>query len=226
MAVEVLSYRLSLRGKPVGSHVLRTEERGRRVALEAKMMLQGSLGQHTIMQSSQAQRHPGLSLAFREEVLEGPERRRYEVRFDQESGLVKATRGANDSAEVPYLRPYGDPLELLYRLRRLGEPGELVHVPMLGKDVVVEYLGVAGLETVMGERLARVYVLNPGGSYVYVDREAPHVILKLTQRMGSQHLDALLTKIAEEDAMPESGTPAGKGKGRRRRRRKRRNRST
>lgn len=203
MPVEVCSYRLSVRGKPVGTHVLRTHETGRVVNLEAKMMLQGSLGQHTVTQTSVLHRQALFSLRFQEELASTNEKRNYKVEFDRDSGLVKASRGANDTAEVPYMRAYQDPLGLLYQIRRLGEETEALRVPMLGKDVVVERRGEMNVDTVLGERKAWVYSLHPGGSYLYVDTAAPHTILKLTQRLEGQLLDVLLVKIDEEEGMPE-----------------------
>ncbi len=225
MSVEVCSYRLSLRGKPIGSQVLRTQKRGRTVSLEAKLMLQGSLGQQTVIQSSRQFERGPHSLGFSEEIIDRSEKRRYELSFDSNSGLVKASRGPKDKAELPYIRAYQDPLGLLYQIRRLSTEVEQERVPMLGKDVVIERLGATTLETALGKRQAQVFVLYPGGSYVYVDTEAPHYILKLTQRFDGQHIEAFLTKIAQEQDMPSDLPTPRANKRRTRKRRPRRRRA-
>lgn len=231
MPVEVCSYRLTLRGKPAGTHVLKTEGRGRHTQLEGRAQFQGPLGLATVQQRSRchAQRH--FSLRFREETQERNEQRVFDVTFDNQQGLVTATKGAKDVARMPYLRPYRDPLSILHELRSLGEV-ESAHVPMLGKDVTVQFVGEHDLETALGKKRARVYLLHPGQSVVYVDVDAPHTILKLTQRLPDGHLDALLVKVGSEPSLEPfdesgGGEKSGKsGKRRSRRRRPRRRRKS
>jgi hypothetical protein len=222
--VEVCSYRLSLRGKPVGSQVLRTVDQGQTIWLETKVMLQGGLGQHTITQQSLLSRQTLVSLRFREEVVSASERRQYRLDFDADEGLVKASRGSGDYAEAPYLRPYQDPLGLLYQVRQLGG-AEQARVPMLGKDVIVEQLGSTTLETALGERAVRVYSLYPGGSYVYVDRAPPFALLKMVQRSEQGVIEALLVRLEEEEADAAGEGDASRGGRKRRRKRKRRRRA-
>ncbi|MEX2534200.1 MAG: hypothetical protein WD273_01255 [Trueperaceae bacterium] len=221
MAVEVCSYRLTLRGAPVGTHVLRTEQRGQTAHLEGRMLLQGNLGQLTTTQVSRVLRSRNLSLSFREDTERRGEKRVYDVVFDANQGLVRASRGSGDEASVPYIRPYRDPLGLLFELRGLEPSDEPTRIPMLGKDVTVLYLGTTELDTVLGKRGAFAYKLHPGPAYVYVDATEPHAILQMNQRVEGQILEALLVKVAQEDSMPlrESESPR---KGRRRRRRRRR----
>jgi hypothetical protein len=222
MAVEVCSYRLSLRGAPVGTHVLRTEHRGQVTHLEGRLMLQGSLGQVSTTQVSRVHRRRFESLGYREDTERRGEKRVYDVVFDASRGQVRASRGPGDEASVPYVLPYRDPLGLLNELRGLEPSVEPVRVPMLGKEVTVLYLGVTELDTVLGKRRAHAYRLHPGQAYVYVDESEPHTILQMSQRIEGHLLDALLAKVAQEDTMPvrESERPR-QGKRRRRRRRRR-----
>lgn len=222
MAVEVNSYRLSLRGNPVGTHVLRTEHRGQTTHLDGRLMLQGSLGQVTTTQISRVDRKGKHSLGFREETERRGEKRLYEVVFDAERGLVRASRGSGDEADVPYILPYRDPLGLLHELRGLKANSEPLRIPMLGKEVTVLHLGITEVDTALGRRNAHAYRLHPGNSYVYVEASQPFTIVHLSQRFDGQLLDASLLKIAQEDAMPsrESERPR-QGKRRRRRRRRR-----
>jgi hypothetical protein len=222
MAVEVCSYRLSLRGTAVGTHVLRTEHRGQITHLEGRLMLQGSLGQLTTTQVSRVQRRRNISLAFREDTERRGENRVYDVVFDASRGQVRASRGPGDEAAMPYILPYRDPLGLLNEIRGLEPSDEPVRVPMLGKEVSVLYLGTTELDTALGKRAAYAYRLHPGNSYVYVEAAEPHAILQMGQRIDGQLLDVMLMKIAQEDAMPvrESERPR-QGKKRRRRRRRR-----
>lgn len=227
MPVEVCSYRLTVRGQPVGTHTLRTERRGRSVALEGRLQLQGSLGTATVTQRSRshAQRH--FSFSYEEQTQRRGDNRSYRIDFDHEQGLVRASRGSNDRAELPYLRPFRDPLSLLHQLRQLGDGEDPVRVPMLGKDVLVHAIGAIELETALGRKTARAFTLQPGGCYVYVDREAPHHILAMTQRVEGQLLDAQLVQIGQEAAMPDGGGEGGGGDGgkaKKRRRRRRRSR--
>lgn len=223
MSVEVCSYRLVLRGKPVGTHTLRTQRVGKVIELEAKLMLQGGLGQQVITQLSRVHAESHHSLSFVELLQDRGERRQFDLTFDAERGLVRAGKG-KDGAEVPYLRPYEDPLGLLYHLRQLPATVRHLRVPMLGKDVVVERLPDTVIEH-LGLHAARVYLLLPGGSYVYVDDEPPHIILKLTQRLEGQLLDALLVKVAHEapphlSPVPEEHRRRGRLKRRRQGRRR------
>ena len=222
MSVEVCSYRLILHGRPAGTHTLRTRRLGKVIELEAKLMLQGGLGQQVVTQLSRVHAESYHSLSFVELLQDRSEKRQFDITFDTESGLVRAAKG-KESAEVPYLRPYEDPLGLLHHLRQL--PAEVRHlrVPMLGKDVVVERLSDTVLEHPLGPRTARVYLLRPGESYVYVDDEPPHTILKLTQRLEGQLLDALLVKVAQE-APPARQAPIVEKRSQRGRPRRRRGR--
>ena len=222
MPVEVWSYRLLLRGKSVGSQVFKTLERGSVISIESKLVMQSGSGQQTVTQKSLASRDMGYSLSFQEELIGPGERRQFRLEFDQESGLVRVSRGNGDSAEAPYTRPYRDPLGLLHQVRNLGHKETSVRVPMLGKDVVIEPSGVSELDTVAGPRQARVYALYPGGSYVYVDALPPHTILKLTQRLDLALLDAVLIKIDEEDALHIEPPKPSKRKRRKRRRKRKR----
>ncbi len=224
MAVEVCSYSLTLRGSPVGTHVLRTEHRGATTHLEGRLQLQGSLGQLSTTQVSRVHRKRRASLAYQESTERKGDNRSYEVEFDIKSGLVTATRGGNDQATAPYIAPYRDPLGLLDELRGLGELDEPVRLPMLGKDVAVLYLGKTVLDSIYGEREAFSYRLHPGNAYVYVDTEEPHQILQMTQPTEGHLLDAILVKVAQEDAMPSRGASSAKSRRPRRRRRRRRKR--
>ena len=217
MQVETCHYRLSLRGKPVGTHTLSTSFRGRTAILDAKMMLQaqGALRNTTIAQQSKAHRQQFFSFSF-QETISVPESRTFKVHFDIEEGLVKAERGGNDKAFIPYIESYEDPLSLLYHLRHLNSE-DYLRVPMLGKEVVVERLGEKVLETALGEHAAHVYRLRPGGSYVYVSVDAPHPILMMTQRFDNQLLDAHIVRIDENARAPQE--PNRRRKRRRKRRR-------
>lgn len=220
MAVESHSYRLTLRGKPVGSHVLKAETKGELVHLEGKLLLQGSLGAGTILQMSRASRHDFVSRTFREVTDLRNENRVFEVEFSTQQGLVVAHRD-RDRAEMPYLRPYRDPLSMLHEIRFLPAGAELTRIPMIGKDVQARLVGEVEVESVFGVRTARAYVLHPGRSYVYVDTKLPHSILKLTQRLDEHLVDAVLIRTAQEAEMTAWQEPSRKRSKRRRRGRRR-----
>lgn len=232
MSVEVCNYRLTLRGKPVGTHVLKTEETGRQRRMEGRSQFQGPLGNASVLQRSRSNAQHHHSLQFREETQERSEKRTFDVDFDAASGTVKASKGQKDKAELPYLKPYRDPLSLLHELRTLGE-APATQVAMLGKDVTVQFAGEVELSTSFGPRRALAYRLHPGHSVVYVDTQAPHPILKLSQRLPEGQLDAVIVSIASEPTMEafgaddrtqERGSKGGRRR-RGRRRQKRRGRS-
>lgn len=237
MAVEVLTFELSQRGNPVGSHTLRTELRGGTVHLEGRMQFEGALGRGTITQSSRSHARLHHSLSFREEQQRRGDNRVYDVQFDRASGLVKASRGGKDRAEQPLSRPYRDPLGMLFEIRNLDPAASLVSIPMVGKDVQVSLVGTVLLDTPLGEREARVYRLFPGGSLVWVDEDEPNLILKMQQRTASLPVDAVLSRIGSEqgshrepggrqEAQARPAREGGSGNRRSRSRRGRRRRSS
>lgn len=221
MQVETQSYRLSLRGKPVGTHILKSETKGSVTFLEGKMLLQGSLGAGTILQMSRSQRDGFASMSFREVTDQRNESRVFEVEFDERRGLVVATRG-RERAEIPYVRPFRDPLSMLHELRLADADAEVIRIPMIGKDVLARQIDEVSLDTVFGQRSARVYLLTPGRSYVYVDAKPPHAILKLTQRLDEHLVDAILVRTAQEAEMTEWSTSSRRRSKKRRRGRRRR----
>lgn len=214
----------------MGTQTIKTAQTGRFTQLEGRSHFQGSLGNLTVVQRSKC-RPRGVSAAFLEETQERGGIRRFEVTFDSRSGLVTAAKGPKDRAETPYVLPYRDPLSLLHEVRQLGELEAPHRVPLLGKEVTVQYGGEVELETVLGVKRAFAYVLHPGQSVIYVDAEGPHQILKLTQRLVDGQLDALLVKVGTEASMEPFAEPgakrqakskSGRRRGRRRPRRRKR----
>ena len=230
MAVETLSYTLSLGARAVGSQVLKTTLTPRVVTLELRALFQGALGQHNLTQTSQVAADTLESLRFREEDDAKGDKRIFEVVFDPRSGLVRATRqagGQQGGAETPLLRPYSDPLGLLYRVRELARGGvkKPVRVAMLGKDVVIEPLGEQALETPQGERRALGYLLNPGLGYVFIDAEPPHAPLRFVQPTVHGHVEAFLIRAVQEEGVAvEAPQSSERGSKRRRRGGRRRRR--
>jgi hypothetical protein len=202
MPTEICSYRLSLRGKPLGSFVTSTSLRGRLAFLEAKLLLQGSMGNVTVTQRSKCHRFDFYSLSFFEETQSRNETRQFSMQFDAETGLVRANK-SGDIAEIPHTRPFLDPLSLLYRLRQLGPEAAQTRVPMIGKDVIVERVQTSELTTALGKKEAYEYQLHPGGSYAYVEVAEPHHILMLSQRVDGQLMDATLVRVDEEADAPQ-----------------------
>lgn len=232
MSIEVCNYRLTLRGKPVGTHVVKTEESGRVRRMEARSLFQGALGGSSVVQRSRSSAEHHHSLQFREETQERADKRTFDVTFDPATGTVRASKGHKDKVEMPYIKAYRDPLSLLNEVRTLGTAAA-TQVAMLGKDVTVQYAGEVELATALGARRSMAYVLHPGNSVIYIDSHAPHAILKYTQRLAEGHLDALIVSIAseatmeafgEEDKPQERGSKGGrKRRGRRRQKRRGRN---
>ncbi len=230
MKVESCSYSLSLEGKAVGTQVLRTANAGRTTTLEARALWQGVFGQQSLTQRSQLYRRTGESLRFSEEVESKSDKHTYEIVFDAETALVRATRRSSsglDSSDAPYLRPYSDPLGLLHTLRSKTAEAS-VWFPMIGKDVMAERLADAEVETALGTHWAVPFILYPGPSYVYIDKEAPHTILKLIQPTTHGLLEAHLTRITLEEGSlgtPAESTPKRNDSKRRRRGGRRRKRA-
>lgn len=231
MAVEVVSYRLAMRGKNVGTHVMKTAVLGREVQLEAKSQFQSSTFNATVTQRSRSHAQLRHSLRFREEVVERNEQRFLDVTFDTRNGVVTASKGPRDTSSMPYFRDYRDPLSLLHELRGLGDAApdatESATFPMLGKDVHAQLAGEVDVETGLGVKRARAYLLHPGMSVVYVAVEAPHYIVKMSQRLPEGLLDVVMTKLGSEQALAQFGVEAkaapaeGQGQQKRRSRRRR-----
>ncbi|MDZ7705836.1 MAG: DUF3108 domain-containing protein [Trueperaceae bacterium] len=234
MSVEVCTYRVSLRGKTIGGQTLQTYQDAREVRLGARLELWGSWGEQTIVQQSELAYPSLLSRRFSEETHDRGGKRLFEVSFDAEAGLVRASRGPKDRAEIPYVRDYQDPLGLLYRLRQLAGPVTKaatgaasdttsdIRIPMLGKDVVVERRGAASAETMLGEVSAELFVLYPGVSYVYVGVQPPHPIVRMVQRFDHQFLDVLLVRTEQEEGGLEPTRTRRRQSTRRRRAKRRR----
>lgn len=226
MAVETLSYTLSLGSKAVGSQVLKTSVTPRVTTLELRALFGGAFGQRSLTQTSQVVTGSGESLRFREEDDAKGDRRVYEVMFDARSGLVRATRqagGGREEAETPLLRPTSDPLGLLYQVREAARNGATgpVRVALLGKDVVLEPWGEHEVEAQGGAARALGFRLSPGPSYVFVAAEPPHAPLRLVQPTVHGQLEAFLVRAAREDA-PVAPPPERSGRRRRRGGRRRR----
>ncbi|MFA5567927.1 MAG: hypothetical protein WC972_04685 [Trueperaceae bacterium] len=214
MSVEVMSFRLTYRGKPAGTQVLKTEEQGRHAQLEGRSQFSGPLGNATVVQRSRSHAQHFFSLRYLEETQERNDNRAFDVTFDAQTGLVTAAKGSKDQASMPYVLPFRDPLGLLRELRNMDEPTEPAEVPMLGKNVSVQFAGTVELDTALGKKRARAYLLHPGQSVVYVDVEAPHYILKLTQRLAEGHVDALLVRVASEGPLEPFGAAGGQRRSR------------
>lgn len=229
MSVEVVNFRLSYRGKPVGTHVIKTEVAGKVRRMESRASLQGPLGNAVITQRSRSSAQYHHSLRFREESQAREGKHVYDVHFDAQTGLVHASTGTKDVATTPYIRPYRDPLSLLGQVRALAG-SSAAGIAMLGHDVTVQFAGEVDLSTALGEKRAWAYVLQPGGSVVYVDVAGDNAILKMTQRLAEGHLDSLVVSVSREATMESFGEDqrgggkrsASRRRGRRRPRRRKR----
>lgn len=226
MSKEVCEYRLQLRGRPVGSYRVSTLAKRKLVHLEGRLELQGALGRKTVQQESSLHQDSFESIHFSEWQQDGSQKRTFEVVFDRDQGLVTAQRGSDpsDSASIPYIQAYRDPLGIFYELRHLqtNHPTNRLQVPLIGKDVVFEKVSGVTLNTVLGKLDAHVYLCQPGGSYVYVEAGGSHTILKFNQRLDGQVLEAILLKVSYE-AEREDSNPRNQRN--RRNRRSSRNRS-
>lgn len=207
MAVEVTTYRYVLRGKPVGTHVLKREPAGRYMQLEARSHFQGAFNNASTVQRSRTHARAFFSTRYEEANDGRNNRRNFQLQFDIAKGLVIASKGQRDTAEVPYLLPYRDPLSLLQELRNPELP-DLHRIPMLGKEVIVRPRGITTIETIFGPTECMVYQLLPGPSYVYVMVKEPHHIVKLMQPTTEGVMETVLQTIGHE-ARLESSEPGG-----------------
>jgi len=195
MSKEVCEYRLQLRGRPVGSYRVSTLAKSQLVHLEGRLELQGALGRKTIQQESSLHKDSFESIHFSEWQQDGSQKRTFDVVFDSDQGLVTAQRG-NDQASIPYIQAYRDPLSIFYELRHTQ--ADRLHVPLIGKDVIFEKVNEITLETAVGKLETQVYLCQPGGSYVYVEAGGAHTIVKFSQRLEGQVLEAVLMKVGHE----------------------------
>jgi uncharacterized membrane protein YgcG len=113
---------------------------------------------------------------------------------------------------------------MLRELRLAPPDAERVRVPMLGKTVEARPAGDTELETPLGRRRVRAYQLFPGGSWLWVDLEPPHAIVKFRQRTPDGTIDGILERVAEETALPAWDAQGKRSGGRRRGKRRKRRR--
>lgn len=203
--------------------------------LEARMQLQGTLGNLTLVQTSRCDARDHHSLQWREAVEGRQDPPPFEVRFDAEHGVVRASRGRNDHASVPYLLPYRDPLSLLRELRertaqaQRGQPSAALpwRIPLLGKDVLITAVRDGVMQNREEERAVRSYTLHPGGSLVVVQLTPPFPIVRFLQRLPDTTLEATLIDLGsaksmagwdEVDRANDDTTSSNRRRGRRRRR--------
>lgn len=223
MSVEVLEYRLEVRGVPAGRQVVRSRTDGRQVRMETEVTFDGPLPAATVVQLSRSLRDDFVSFEFRETSKDRSGERRFDIVFDDRDGLVTFRRG-DEKAEAPYVEPFRDPLSLLRELRAAPADATRIRVPMLGKTVEARALGEVEVETPLGTRRTRAYQLFPGGSWMWIDVGAPNAIVKFAQRTDDAVVDGVLSAIAETDALPLWDAQGKRSSGRRRGKRRRRRR--
>ncbi len=223
MSVEVLTFRLEARGGPAGRQVLRTDASDRNVRLECEARFEGPLPRAEVVQLSRCRPEDGVSYAFQERTRDRNGTRGFRIDLDGRAGLIRFTPSDGDPAEAPAIEEVRDPLSLLRELRRTGPEVQRIRLPMLGKTVEARAVGETDLETDLGPKRARAFLLHPGGAWVWIDVAPPHAVLKLAQRTVEGRVDALLSSIAQEASMPlwEELDDGRKGSSRRRKRRRR-----
>lgn len=227
VSVEVHTYRLEVRGTVAGRHVMRQQEEQHEVRMEAEMDLEPPLGPCNVVQLSRSAREENESIEFAEHQEDRQGHHAFRVDFDRGRGQVLMRRDQQDQAAVPFLLPFRDPLSMLRELRRVSPETDQVRIPMLGKSVVARTLGEVDLDTALGPRRARSYLLQPGGSRVWIDTKPPHAILRLSQAMPDHLLEARIVTIGHDTRMPAWERFGGDGdrkSSRKRRRRRRRGR--
>ena len=189
---EELLFNLTLAGRPAGSQRLSTSfERGLFV-MRLEASFQGSMGARKSSQVSRLAPDTRFPASF----MENDNGRVFETVFDRRDGLVKV-RQNRDEASIALIEDYQDPVSILQYLRDLPDDTRSARVPMIGGTVLVTRLEDQVLETPWGPLLARVYYLRPGVSFVYIEVDAPHRILKLTQSLGKSALEATLSRVSE-----------------------------
>ncbi|MEX2502856.1 MAG: hypothetical protein WD336_10815 [Trueperaceae bacterium] len=224
MSVEVHGYRFEVRGVAAGRQVLRAKEEGRQVRLEGDARFEGPLPKAQVVQLSRCHRDKGTSYEYTERTHDRSGQRSFRIEFDGRDGLVRFQRSDAESAETPYLQPFRDPLSMLRELRRAPADAERIRIPMLGSTVEALALGEIDLDTDLGPKRARTYLLHPGGSWAWIDVAPPHAILKLSQRTPDGRIDAYLTSIGSDASLPNWDVDHDAGRGRKGKRRKRRRR--
>lgn len=123
----------------------------------------------------------------------------FETSFDRRAGLVTLRQG-RDEATAPLTTDYHDPVSLLLWLRSLGERGpERAHAQLTGGRVLIQRLP----ESEVGGMPSLGYFLRPGNAYVYVEREAPHRLLRLIQPTDFGPVEANLDAGAAPGRRPE-----------------------
>ena len=203
---EAFAYTLTLGGRFAGTQdwVVRPDKGTLVVRVQSDFS--GALPAGRRVQESRIEPETGYSLAYAE--AEGSSRKpHFETIFDRNAGTVTLRQG-KDEASSPLLEGHHDPLSLLLWLRgqantaradtaqadteRADAPAP--EPPALSARLVGGRVQVQTLQggIVLGQE-ARVYLLRPGGAYVYVEQQAPHRLLRLIQPSDFGPVEALLT---------------------------------
>src|SRR5690625_2799927 len=98
---------------------------------------------------------------------------------------------------------------MLHEIRQLDPATTELTIPMLGKDVHVQFVTVTTLQTAVGPREARVYRLYPGGSLLWIGVDPSMLLLRMQQRTDGAPIEAVLTGVTSEAG---SGAPARRSK--------------
>ena len=208
---EAFAYTLTLGGRFAGTQdwVVRPDKGTLVVRVQSDFG--GALPAGRRVLESRIEPETGYSLAYAE--AEGSSRKpHFETIFDRNAGTVTLRQG-KDEASSPLLEGHHDPLSLLLWLRGQAGTDQLgtdqadtaqagtaqadapaPEAPALSARLVGGRVQVQTLQggIVLGQE-ARVYLLRPGGAYVYVEQQAPHRLLRLIQPSDFGPVEALLT---------------------------------
>lgn len=139
--------------------------------------------------------HPQLLTSLQYTEGDGRGRPSFETHFDHRAGVVTLRQG-KDTASAPLLTPYYDPVSLILWLRQQDDPPTTVQ--LTGGKVRIQRL----TDTEIEGQTCRVYVLRPGGAYVYIE-ETTRRIMRMIQPTDFGAVEANLGAQLARKSQPE-----------------------
>ncbi|GGL95704.1 hypothetical protein [Deinococcus aerophilus] len=143
------------------------------------------------VQTSRLHPHDLTSVSYAEG--DGRGRAAFETTFDRSSGMVTLRQGKDESRSA-LTTDHHDPVGLLLWLRAQVARGgpERLQAHLTGGRVLIQRLP----EDQIAGTAALGYYLRPGNAYVYVERAAPHRLLRLIQPTDFGPVEANLQAAA------------------------------
>ncbi|HEX2865285.1 MAG TPA: hypothetical protein VHN99_12005, partial [Deinococcales bacterium] len=195
---EDLHYSLTLDGAPAGSARWTVGPEKNAVVIRRETFFSGPLGQGRKLEVSRLE--GGRPAAFSESG-DGVGRGHFEVSSDRRAGMLSVRLG-RDEASAALIQDMIDPLTLIQTVRLADPEVRWLRLPMVGGTVLATRLPDATVRAPWGDTPTRVWYVRPGVNVIYVEADAPHRPLRLTQETDVGVMELTLTSSSSAARMP------------------------